>query len=287
VIAVVGESVIDRTDWPDGRTEDRLGGAPVYAARALRDVLPAAFLTRGIDELSMYGPLRSCAANLVIGPPTKSTVFAVSLHGDGTWSESLVTVGEPFRATDVEGWMAPSLRPCPIVVCGTQWRGDFTAETVASLAAGGRRVYLDGQGMARAARPGPLRLHGPIDRKLIRQVDVLKLSEEETVALLGGVDRAAAERAGVPVLVVTLAERGALVFAGGEAVRVAPHLRVDLTDTVGAGDGFLALMAAADATGAAPVDAAKRACDGVADLLLLRQLQERRRSPHASLAIRR
>ena len=284
MIAVIGQSVLDRTTWPDGRVEERVGGAPIFAARALADAWPAVVLTHGTTA-ELRAPLHDFGACVVAGPSARTTVFAVSLHGDGTWAESIVQFGDPFTPRDVAGWMAPALDTCSTVVCGTQWRNDFSPETTAALSAGGRRrVFLDGQGMARPARLGAIRLEGPFDPEAARGVDVLKLSECEADALIGGVEHSAASATGVPVVVVTLAERGAVVFAHGQATEITVNAVAGLTDTVGAGDSFLALMAAAADTGASPAAAARTACDGVARLLRRRLAAEHQWHP-ASLPV--
>jgi sugar/nucleoside kinase (ribokinase family) len=161
------------------------------------------------------------------------------------------------------------------VVCGAQWRGDFPAATLASLVRPGRLVYLDGQGPARPRRLGPVHVQGALDAVALRSVDVLKLSEEEALALLGAIEPAAARVTGVPVVVVTLGERGAVLLEGGRATRMEVDPVLELTDTVGAGDSFLALMAAAADAGAGPVEAARAACTGAAALLRVRLEAER------------
>ncbi len=268
-IALIGQSVLDRTHWPDGRVEERLGGAPVFAARALADVWPAVVLTHG-GSPELRRPLHELGLEIVEGPSLLTTVFEVTLYGDGTWSEEVTALGDPFTERDLETWMRPHLADCTSVVCGTQLRGDFTAETVAALASGGRRVYLDGQGPARPRRLGRIRLEGPLDATTLRSVSVLKLGEEEADTLIGGIDADAARSTGVPVVVVTRGEKGAIVLADGEATEVRVEPVLGLADTVGAGDSFLALMAAAAESGADPITATRHACDRVADLLRLR-----------------
>ena len=274
MIALVGQSVLDRTTWPDATVEERLGGAPVFAAQAIADVCPALIITRGGD-VELRRPLHSLGLQLEEGPSEHTMVCDVTLHGDGTWSEAITALGDGFSPLDVEGWMARLLERCSTVVCGAQWRDDFPAETLAALARGGHRVYLDGQGPARPSRLGPVRVEGPLDPGVARLVAVLKLAEEEAVALIGGIDPVAALALGVPVVVVTLGERGAVVLSAGEVTEVAVDAVLGLTDTVGAGDSFLALMAAAAEGGANPIEATATACDGVARLLRARRDAER------------
>jgi hypothetical protein len=269
VIALIGQSVLDQTFWPDGRVQERLGGAPVFAGRAVAGKWPAVVVTHGGDA-AMRRPLHGFGLEVVEGPSERTTVFEVTLYGDGTWSESLTALGDPFTPQDVTRWMAPAVERCSIIVCGTQWHGDFSPETLAALSKGSRRVFLDGQGPARPRVLGPVRLACPLDSRTLRHVDVLKLGEEEAAFLIGGIDPHAARATGVPVVVVTLGERGAVVLADGVATEITVDPVVGLADTVGAGDSFLALMGAATESGAGPVEAAARACEGVAELLRTR-----------------
>ena len=276
LIGLIGQSVLDRTFWPDGRIEERLGGAPVFAARAIADVWPAVVLTHG-GTAELRQPLHELGLRIVEGPSSLTTVFEVTLYGDGTWSENVTAVGDPFTERDLQTWMAADLADCTSIVCGTQLRGDFTAETLAALGQGGRRVYLDGQGPARPRRLGPIRLEGPLDRESLRSVSVLKLGEEEADTLIGGIDAEAALATGVPVVVVTRGEQGAIVLADGHSTEIRVEAVLGLADTVGAGDSFLALMAAAAEDGADPIAATRRACDGVAELLRKRLATEQTR----------
>ena len=273
MIALIGECVFDRVRWPDDRIVERLGGAPIYAGRALVGAATAVILTHGGSQ-RLRDPLFGLGHEVIVGPPSGTTAFEVTLFGDGGWIEVIRSFGEPFVAEDVAGWMAPALARCSTVVCGTQWRGDLSAETVAALATRGHRIFLDGQGITRPRRLGPIRLEAE-NITAFSGVQVLKLGEDEANVLIGGIDAARARATGIPVVVVTLAERGAVVLAEGVATEVGVSPVEGLSDTVGAGDSFLALMAAAAEAGADPITATQAACDGVAALLRQRRVGER------------
>ena len=266
-IALVGQSVLDRVTLPTGETEERLGGAPVFAGHAIAsDGRNGVIVTRG-GSAELRRPLHDFGLEVVEGPDGRTIVSEMWLREDGERSEAMSAMGDPFTPEDVASWMATTLARCSAVVCGAQWRDDFPPDTLRALAADGRPVYLDGQGPARLSRLGPLVLEGPLDPAQVPGVTVLKLGWAEAEALIGGIDPGAARASGVPVVVVTLAERGAVVLMGGEATPVGVDPVLGLADTVGAGDMFLALMAAAATEGADPVAATQRACDGVSRIL--------------------
>jgi hypothetical protein len=270
MIALVGQSVVDRVKLPGHFCVERLGGAPFYGATALRSAgRPAVILTRGATP-ALRGALHGFGFRVIEGPSTCSCVSDMVLSPDGACSDSFEAFGDPFTPADVHDWVAPGLADADAIVCGAQWRDDFPEVTLAALARTGRPVYLDGQGPLRLPRLGPLQLAGPLPHLLLRHVAVLKLAEEEANVAIGGVNAPAARALGVPVVVVTLGPRGAVLLVEGDAIDVPVEPVRHLADTVGAGDAFLALMAVAGADGATPVEAARFACDATAALLRAR-----------------
>jgi sugar/nucleoside kinase (ribokinase family) len=268
VIAVLGQCVEDVVRAPGRPVVHRLGGSPLFAAQALwREGGPAVVGTRG-GTPALRAPLIEVGLPVVVGPAATTFRSLLELHEDGSRGHVVDSLGEPFTPADVDGWLAPALEGARAAVCGAQWCDDFAPPVLAALRAGGRRVYLDAQGPARAGL-GPVEPRGPLDPGVAANVDVLKASDEEADALFGGVDPVAAERSGIPVVVVTHGHQGATVLTGGRGARVAVE-PVHLADAVGAGDSFLALYALAELRGADPVHAASVACEGVAAILRAR-----------------
>ena len=101
----------------------------------------------------------------------------------------------------------------------------------------------------------------PMLRTLVAQCDVVKISDDELAPLTGVADPeagAAQLRAlGCPLVVVTLGERGCYVESA-TAREWLPGERVEVVDTTGAGDGFvaglLATLAPSFASGRTPAD---------------------------------
>ena len=137
-------------------------------------------------------------------------------------------------------------------------RSDFPPETLAA-AARGRRLSLDGQGLVRPDRTGPLVLDADFDPDLLRHVWVLKLSDEEAEAV--------GDPTALPVreLLLTHGSRGATVVANGRTEHV-PAFVID-GDPTGAGDAFCVSYLSARSAGYAPFAAARRATAVVASLL--------------------
>ena len=66
-------------------------------------------------------------------------------------------------------------------------RTDFSPETLATLAAGGRRLLVDAQGLVRTATTGRLDTDGDIGDAL-EHIEILKLNDEEAERLVGSAD---------------------------------------------------------------------------------------------------
>jgi sugar/nucleoside kinase (ribokinase family) len=191
-----------------------------------------------------------------------ASVPAFSFRYDGDVREMTVeALGEPWTPGDLErlpelpGW----------VQVGAVTRSDFPAATLAALARG-RRLALDAHGLARVPRLGPLALDGAFDPALLEHLAVLKLAEEEALAIAGSTEPDALRALGVPEVVLTFGSRGALVVTADTAERVEAHRRPGL-DPTGAGDVFLAGYVLSRAEGIEPVGAANRGAALVAETL--------------------
>lgn len=243
MLGVVGNLALDLVDGGPPRP----GGAVYYAAQALRLLgAPATIVAKcaPADRIDL-------ALDAEWLPAAATTTFSFSYDGDAR-TMSVLEVGDPWRPEDVEGRLP-----------GVEWlhvggllRSDFPAETISALARG-RHLSLDGQALVRPGLPGPLRLDGDVDPRILEAAQILTLSEEEA-DVLGDVD--------VPELVVTLGSRGSILRAGGEEhrIEIEPVAGVDPT---GAGDAFAVGYLAARSAGEPPRAAAERAADLVVELL--------------------
>jgi sugar/nucleoside kinase (ribokinase family) len=259
-LAVVGLVSLDRVDGGP----PRLGGAPFYAARALRFLgYPAVVATKVAGEGSALA-LRALGVPVVSRPADRTISFRIDYTGE-TRQLVLEEPGEPFTQDDVRGWLTPALVGADWVHAGALTRTDFPVETLAALRRG-RRLSFDGQGLVRPARTGKVALNAEYDPAVLRHVDVLKLGEEETNALGLGLDERSLRSLGVPEVVVTLGSRGAVVYADGLAEHV-PTRPLAGVDPTGAGDEFIAAYLAYRRHGHGPPSAARCANDVVRALL--------------------
>ena len=157
---------------------------------------------------------------MICADASETTAFSFHYEGD-LRIMTVEAIGDPWTAADVEGWAADALAGCEWVLVGGLLRSHFEAAAADALAAGGRRLLLDAQGVTRVAELGPLREDAAFDRGLLRDLAVLKLNEEEGLMLAGGLELERLEALGVPEVVLTLGSQGAEVLAGGELTPVA------------------------------------------------------------------
>ncbi len=257
-VAVVGNLSLDLVDGAPPRP----GGPPFYAARALGALgVPAGVRVKAAerDRSLLRRAVHGAGVSVEWRTGSSTATYAFSYEGDRRTMDVL-TLGDPWSAEDVDGLRAEWVH------VGALFRGEFPAETLAAVAGGGARVSLDGQGLTRPARTGPLRLEAEPDTSFLQHVAVLKLSEEEAVALIGRLEERALSELGVPEVVVTLGSRGCLVVARRSLVHV-PTEPLSGIDPTGAGDAFAAAYVVERDRGHAPRRAAGGANKFVHDLL--------------------
>jgi sugar/nucleoside kinase (ribokinase family) len=255
-LGVVGLVSLDRVDGGI----PRLGGAPWYAARALRVVgHPAVLVTKLAAEDSRRG-LHALGIPVFSRPAARTITFRIENSGDGRALE-LEELGEPWTLAEAEGWVREALSGCDWVHAGALTREDFPPGVLASLARG-RRLSLDGQGLVRSAELGAVELADSFDPEILRHVEVLKLSQEEADAIGVGLHEGSLGSLGVPEIVVTLGSKGCVVYADGVAKEV-PTRRLDVVDPTGAGDSFMAAYLSYRSARHAPQSAAHLASEVV------------------------
>jgi hypothetical protein len=229
-VGVLGAAASDEIVQADGSILRRQGGSPLYAARALR-----------------------AAGGEAVAIETGSLVSHLDHTAEGT-RQQILSLPEPLGA-DRAAALLPRLHGCEWVILGGQTAGDFPPESIALLAAAGHKICLDAQGLARGSRIGPVRL-GAIDPRRVEGVTALKLND---------VEAGASGPLTAPELLVTMAERGCTVTAGGLEHRLAGSGR-RFADPTGAGDSFCALYCLARSGGTPPPGAAAWAQERVEQL---------------------
>ncbi len=242
-VAVIGHTGWDVVATTAGTTAPRLGGTPLYAARALRAVgAEPVVITKGAE----------LAGAIVL--PSTTTFESILVHSAGHTEQRLASVGEPFTAEQARRDLLPALKGCDWVILGGQCSTDFPPETIAVLAEAGLHVCVDGQGLARGPDPGPLRLR-PFAPAAVSGASLLKLSRAEAVAVCGGLDPPSLLSLGVPEVALTLGVEGSVVVTA-EQTHASGSNGAVFEDPTGAGDSWLAVYVLERSRGSAPAVAA-------------------------------
>lgn len=241
---VVGEALVDVVRRPDGSTAIHPGGSPANVALGLgRLGRPVELLTwLGADA---YGDmvrrhLVASGVEVLAGDRTAVSTPVATARLDDTGAASY-----DFDLTwDLPGSWQGS--PDPLVV--------HTGSIGAVLTPGGAKVATLVQSARRTStvtydpnlRPalmGSAAQVRPAVEALVAASDVVKVSDEDLAWLMPGHEAhdvaAGWARRGPALVVVTHGGEGAVAFtAGGERIEVAAP-RVEVADTVGAGDSFM------------------------------------------------
>jgi sugar/nucleoside kinase (ribokinase family) len=267
-VTVLGNFSVDFVD--DGPPTP--GGCPVFAAMALETIgHPGRVVARlSSDDLPLFQPVFDRYGELISPLWTPQTSSFALRYQDGGRRMNVNAIGEPWVESEIDA-----------AAIGTEWvhlapllRGDFPLEFLQALAARGHRISLDGQGLVRVPRLGPLRLDDEFDHGLLDPIEVLKLSQEEADALVGGpFDTPTATRLGISEVLVTFGAGGCDLYLDGDRNHISARVVEDV-HTTGTGDAFMVSYLADRAAGVAPLLAAMRASEMVADLLETRRTAE-------------
>jgi sugar/nucleoside kinase (ribokinase family) len=271
-ITVLGNLSVDHVD--DGPPSP--GGCPSFSGVALAASGGAGrVIARGADgDRPIFSDLLDnfpVAISVLAGEVTS----AFSLRYPTDYDERSLTVdaiGDPWQPADIEAADIDSrwVHVSPLL------RSDFPPETLRALAASGRHLSYDGQGLVRIPAVGELRMDAAYDPAILDSVRVLKLAEEEAHIVAGGpFDAAAAERVGVPEILVTFGAGGCDLYIGGRVQHIPAVGPVGGVHTTGAGDIFTVAYVAGRAKGAPPEEAAHRASELVARMLQARREEMR------------
>jgi sugar/nucleoside kinase (ribokinase family) len=258
-LGVVGLVSLDRVDGG----LPRLGGAPVYAVRALRLLgHPAVVATKVADE--DRARLSALGVPVVAQPAEQTIGFRIEYDGHTRHME-IDQLGDPFTPADASGWLSRALADADWVHAGALTRDDFPAGTLAALART-HVISFDGQGLVRRPQLGELVLDTDYDPDVLRHISVLKLAHDELEALGLELDEADLRSLGVKEIVVTLGPTGAVVFADGLAEHV-PTIPLEGIDPTGAGDSWTTAYLAYRRRRHSPVSAARLANGAVSAML--------------------
>jgi fructokinase len=250
VVVVAGEALVDLVLGRDGSLDGHPGGGPYNVARTIgRLEQPVAYLGRLSTDgfgARLRQQLDSDGVRLdtAVATDAPTTLALAELDAAGAAHYHFYAAGTSAPGLTLEA--ASAAFPERV---GTFYLGTLglvfepmasTLETLVGRLGDETLVALDPN-----CRPttieDPAAYRGRLARLLAR-TDVMKASEDDLAWLDPGADPVAAARALLvqdhAVAVVTLGGEGALVVTAHESIEVRPP-RVDVVDTIGAGDAFM------------------------------------------------
>jgi sugar/nucleoside kinase (ribokinase family) len=258
-IAAIGNLSLDRV----AGAPPRPGGPVFYSARALAHLAADAVVAASCSEADrsqLLPPLE--AFGLPVRWYASETTTAYRFHYAG---ETRIMTQDAVGAAWSSERAVEAAAGATWIHVGALVRTDFPAETLAALAAGGRRLLIDAQGLVRTASLGPLRTDSAVGDAL-RHVQILKLDDQEAETLVGGAEAERLRALHVPEVLLTLGSRGSVVVTPDLVEHVPAVEMGGPVDPTGAGDTFSAAYLAGRAAGADPIEAARVAAEAVAAL---------------------
>ena len=251
VVLVVGESLVDVVVPPSGEPVRRPGGSPMNVAVGLARLdVPTRLVTRLGDDADGRLVREHLAASHValadgtVDPSTTTGVATAHLDADGvatydfavTWDLPPTPLPADVRALHV-GSIGAGVRP----------GRDAVVALAAEAHAAGLPVSFDPNARPAFTPDADVAWHDVLD--LAASCDLVKLSDEDAAFFQPGrevldVARAVLDRG--PALVVVTGGGGvATAVSRTGVVVVAESRQVEVADTVGAGDSFMAALVAA------------------------------------------
>ena len=242
-IVVAGEALVDLVPGGDDKLDAHPGGGPFNTARTLgRLACPVAFLGRiSTDRFGarLAGELAAdgVALDACVRTDDPTTLALVELDERGNAAYRFYTAGTAaagLTPVDALGALPRATRYLHVGTLGLVLEPVADALEAVVRELHGRALVMVDPNCRPAAIRDPAAYRERLGRVLAR-ADVVKVSEED-LAWLGLPARALLEQ-GPAVVLLTLGGDGALVLtAQGETAVEAP--RVDVVDTIGAGDAF-------------------------------------------------
>ncbi|HCB59621.1 MAG TPA: carbohydrate kinase [Arthrobacter bacterium] len=238
---VVGESLVDIVIDTGGHKRSHPGGSPMNVAVGLgRLGIPTTLVTRiGADDFGaeILAHLAAAAVDLwpgsITNEPTSTAIATLDATGAASYEFDLLwSIPRPAikQATLIHtGSIGAILEPG-----ATEVRATFAAADPSTLLSFDPNI-----------RPGIMGEHAKVIEAveaLTRLTHVIKMSDEDAAWLYPELSHSDIalnfERFGVSLFVITRGEHGCFIRANGIELEL-PAPRVDVIDTIGAGDAFM------------------------------------------------
>lgn len=240
-ICCIGHITLDKVITP--RFEAHMpGGTAFYFAKALKNFDHEGFklvTSLGDTEMDVVKELRADGIDVDVIPSRKSVYFENKYGEDmNNRTQRVLAKADPFTEENLKDVDSK------IYHLGTLLADDFDLDVIKALAGNGI-VSVDVQGYLRKV-VGEDVVHVDYDKKreAMPYISILKANEKEMEVLTGTSDPHEAARTlsdwGCKEVLLTLGDKGSLIYTGGEFYNIPAIPPTDLVDATGCGDTYMA-----------------------------------------------
>lgn len=218
------------------------GGTAFYFAKALKNFNHDGFklvTSLGDTEMDVVEELRADGIDVDVIPSRKSVYFENKYGEDmNNRTQRVLAKADPFTEENLKDVDSK------IYHLGTLLADDFDLDVIKALAGKGI-VSVDVQGYLRKV-VGEDVVHVDYDKKreAMPYISILKANEKEMEVLTGTSDPHEAARIlsdwGCKEVLLTLGDKGSLIYTGGEFYNIPALPPTDLVDATGCGDTYMA-----------------------------------------------
>lgn len=257
-ICCIGHITLDKIITP--RHECYLpGGTAFYFAHALAGLDHSHFrLVTSLAESEMQAVEEIRARGIEVDViPSRRSVYFENKYGEDSndRTQRVLAKADPFTVENLRNVESK------IFHLGTLLADDFSLDAIKMLSAKGQ-VSVDAQGYLREVRGEQVHAIDWADKlEALKYIDILKANEKEMETLTGFTDPREAARQlaewGCREVLLTLGDRGSLIYTNGEFIEVPAFPTPDVVDATGCGDTYMAGYLYSRARGASYLDAGK------------------------------
>lgn len=240
-ICCIGHITLDKVITPRF-TAHMPGGTAYYFAKALKNFEHSGFrlvTSLGDTERGVVDELRAEGIDVELIPSRKSVYFENKYGEDmNDRQQRVLAKADPFTVENLHSINAK------IFHLGTLLADDFGLDVIKDLSARGI-VSVDVQGYLRKVEgENVVAVDYELKREAMPYIDIIKCNEKEMEVLTGVSDphEAALILAdwGCKEVLLTLGDKGSLIYAGGEFYEIPAVPATEIVDTTGCGDTYMA-----------------------------------------------
>lgn len=241
---LVGHLTKDILVLPNAKQPRKMvGGAVYYAAIALHTLGAKVEVVTKLakDDQDLLFDLKQLATQVHCYPSTETTTF-LNEYTDPKLAYRIQTVpflAEPFQIEEIASISTK------IVYIGTLTKDELSLACLMALRQNNKYIALDAQGLVRQIETTDNKIKPYCSKnvqKMLEYVDFLKLSDSESIILTNERDPFLAAKilSQSNEVIITMGERGSLIYNQGHFFEIPAFPPDKMTDTTGCGDTYFA-----------------------------------------------